>query len=103
MKACKRRQSFSSDDILMLVVLILIFVLIVASIGGSAIRFLKAQNFTETCALTEVTAAPGDTLWSYAEQYAPEYVGIRTYIDKVQELNQIETLQPGMKVLLWVE
>lgn len=91
------------EDLCLLVITILIFALIATAIGASALRFLKAGNLESHSEQIEITVQPGDSFWSLAETYAPDYVGIRTYIDKVQQLNHTTSLYPGMKISLYTD
>ncbi|APX34461.1 peptidoglycan-binding protein LysM [Brachybacterium sp. P6-10-X1] len=40
---------------------------------------------------TTITVEAGDTLWGYAEQYAPAQMSEREYIAEVRTLNQLPT------------
>lgn len=55
------------------------------------------SNFSQK----EIYVRYGDTLWGYAEQYAPD-MDKRTYIDEVKKLNGLRTvnLQPGQKIII---
>ena len=52
---------------------------------------------------TSVTVRPGDTLWSLAQQYAPEYSDIREYVDELIRINHLystESLRPGQSLVI---
>ena len=46
-----------------------------------------------------ITAQPGDTMWSIAEQRRGD-VGIRTYVGKLVDLNGGPSLQAGQQVII---
>lgn len=39
----------------------------------------------------EITVEPGDTLYSYAEKYAPTWMDLRDYCEAVKDLNGVKT------------
>jgi len=49
-----------------------------------------------------VTVESGDTLWAYAESYAPEGVEPQAFVDEVRRLNGMETprLTAGQEIVL---
>lgn len=53
-------------------------------------------------AYESVVVYEGDTLWSIAAEHRPQQIDIRTYIRKIQKLNQLSSayLQEGQVLLL---
>ncbi len=48
-----------------------------------------------------ITIHHGDTLWGVAEEYAPEGVDLRAYVDLLEDLNDVEGgLSVGMRLEL---
>ncbi|NLN49734.1 MAG: LysM peptidoglycan-binding domain-containing protein [Clostridiales bacterium] len=59
---------------------------------------MKVNAKNETDPVCEsIYVESGDTLWSISSKYAPNNMDLRLYIDKVMEINDIETaiLRPG--------
>ena len=69
-------------------------------LGGSS---AKARPEAVQKYYTSVTVQPGDTLWSIAQQYAPEYSDIREYVEQLMKINQLhntESLKAGPSLVI---
>lgn len=62
----------------------------------------SSSSSTSSPAYESVVVYEGDTLWSIAAEYRPQRIDIRTYIHKIQKLNQLSSayLQEGQVLLL---
>ncbi len=75
---------------------------------GFAVLFLggnhaKARPEAVQKYYTSVTVQNGDTLWSIAQEYAPEYTDVRDYMDqliRINELRKTDSLQPGQSLVI---
>jgi hypothetical protein len=70
--------------------------------GGSALASLDDGGSTQT--FTTVTVAAGDTLWSIAQEVAPQ-ADPRDVVDAITRLNAIDgaTLQAGARIAIPAE
>ena len=67
--------------------------------GGSA----KARPEALQKYYTSVTVQPGDSLWSIARQFAPEYSDLREYVDQLMKINDLkntESLRSGQSLVI---
>lgn len=71
---------------------------VVALIAG--ISFLASQGQQQSTEIVSVTVAQGESLWSLAEEFAPENQDPREWIYEVSNLNNLESseLTPGMQL-----
>lgn len=47
----------------------------------------RRHTWTNERQVIEITVEPGDTLYSYAEKYAPAWMDLRDYCEAVKDLN----------------
>ena len=52
-------------------------------------------EWLENREITEYYVEQGETLWSIAQQYKPEFMDIREYVYEIQQLNNISNLYAG--------
>ena len=70
---------------------------------GSGITAASAKQAKQEIYYTSVQVEAGDTLWSLAEKYAPEYENVGDYVDTLRQLNQIrreDRLIPGQILII---
>ena len=60
---------------------------------------IQKYTFVETTYIVE----QGDSLWSIASNYCPDSMDLRSYIHKIQEENNIDSLiYPGQKLTVFL-
>lgn len=73
--------------------LTIVFILFACSVGTLA---------DDGSSRTTVIADTGDTLWSICQEYKPEDMDLRLFIDKVMYLNQLDSssLSIGQEIII---
>lgn len=79
--------------------------LLVAAAALLALDLPSALADSDSSHPSTVVVESGDTLWGYAEQYAPEDVSAEVYITQIRELNHLPTarLTAGEEIRLPAE
>lgn len=75
-------------------------VIAVLLVAVATVWFAFAQPAAPTTEMVQVTVTQGESLWSLAEQFAPEGQDPREWIYEVTQINNLETssLTPGMQL-----
>ena len=70
-----------------------LLLVLVFGIGGLlfAGNHASAGEIEKTAYYTPVTVQAGDSLWSIAKTYAPEYADLAAYVDTLKEINHIKS------------
>ncbi|MBR6230689.1 MAG: LysM peptidoglycan-binding domain-containing protein [Lachnospiraceae bacterium] len=83
--------------------LILSLFLAALSVWGFGMRRAAAQPEKTEIAYTTVVVRAGDTLWSIAETYAPEYTSTAEFTETLRTLNHItrsDLLRCGQRLVI---
>ena len=70
---------------------------------GSGITAASAKQEKKEVYYTSVRVEAGDTLWSLAEKYVPEYEKVGDYVETLRQLNRIrreDRLIPGQILVI---
>ena len=70
---------------------------------GSGITAASAKQEEKEVYYTAVCIEAGDSLWSLAKKYAPEYADISDYVETLRQINQIrrdDRLIPGQVLVI---
>ena len=73
------------------------------SVWGFGLRRASAQPEKQETAYTTVVVKAGDTLWSIAETYAPEYTSTAEFTETLRVLNRItrsDLLRCGQRLVI---
>ena len=99
-KRMKRTGKTTGRNIVGLLLFIAALLILAALVFGRT--SVRAEEEAKTPVYTAVSVAPGDSLWSLAEKYAPEETDIRDYIELLRELNGLrnETLRAGSSLIV---
>lgn len=92
---CRKRQLIRAA---ILAAGILLFLLL----GGSISAASAGQKKTEVY-YTSVQVEAGDSLWSLAQKYAPQYSDINEYVNTLRQVNRIcreDRLLPGQILIV---
>ena len=96
-KRSTHRMTRTAGVVLFSVLCLSLFILLS---GGSHV---SAEQEAKEAYYTAVTVQPGDTLWSIAEEYAPEYADLSDYVRTLKEINHIRQdrlLQSGQTLVV---
>lgn len=85
---------------------LMIFMIISFSFGflvhAYAIGTVEAAESNSSVPIKQIYVVKGDTLWSIAQQHAPDHEDVRDYIQRVKKVNGLKSsaLQTGQKLTL---
>lgn len=76
---------------MLVVVLAFVLGLAVAALSILVLDLPSAFAGPESNGAISITVQPGDTLWAYANEHAPEGVSAQEYVNEVRALNHLPT------------
>lgn len=94
-----------SDGKIFLSITLVAFIFSVALATTSVIHDIhRHHTWQAERQIIEITIEPGDTLYSYAEKYAPTWMDTRDYCQAVKDLNDMTTsnLQAFQNLKLYI-
>ncbi len=97
-----RRRTVNRKRAVIYALILTAGLLIIFLLGSGTIAASAGQKEKEVY-YTSVRIESGDSLWSLAKKYAPEYADIKAYVDTLKEVNQIrrdDRLVPGQILII---
>ena len=97
----RSRRTYGKKKLIgMCLVFILVFGFCTLCFGGVA---ASAQPEKKQAYYTSVTVEAGDSLWSLAQKYAPEYSDLQEYVELLKSLNHLrqgDLILAGQKLIV---
>lgn len=87
------------------IITILTAVLLITVLSVTLVKADEKKHSEPDVYYTSITIEKNDTLWSIAREYAPENQSIKSYINELQELNNLNSsnITQGMHLIVCVK